>query len=117
MFKPIPEHDKILSTNKCGFAFRTASAGIVSRVVCGIIDQNTGLGFIEADGETEEAAFNKAVKQIGKVARPFASEDAKALAEKDARIAALEAQLAEATAPKSSKGGKKTDPVPEPVTA
>lgn len=99
MFKPIPEHEKILFDNKCAFAFRTSSSGSVSRVVCGIIDQNTGIGFIEADGMDEQEAFNAAIRKVGKVARPFANEDAKALVEKDAEIAALKAQLDAAIAP------------------
>ncbi len=114
MFKPIPEHDRILATNKCSFAFRTSTSNGIMRVVCGIIDNNTGLGFIEADGIDEPEAFDKAVKQIGKVARPFATEDAKALSDKDAEIAALKAQLEAVNAPKG-KTSKKADP--EAVTA
>jgi len=123
MFKPIPQHDKILFDNKCGYAFRTSNDGPVSRVVCGIIDNNTGNGFIEASGVDEMEAFDKAVKLIGKVARPFATEDAKALAEKDATIAALEAQLKAATAPKAETPADKPKrvrtpkPKPEVITA
>lgn len=94
MYQLNPEQTRIIIENKCLFRFSTANtASGVPEVTCYITDKVTDEVFIQETGPDHEKAFNKAIAKIKTATRPYATEEAKKLAEKDAEIAALRAQL------------------------
>jgi len=118
---PTKEQDAILAKHGVHFRLSQINTGHGdqkgSQALCEIIDKMSGETYIRTLSDNEPDAFAAGLALVPATKKPYATADAKMLAEAADEIASLKAQLAAATAIKPAKGGKKNAQAPETVPA
>lgn len=118
MFVPTQSQFKTLTDRKINWAFTLTTGNHPKNglMCCQMMHLPTQTVLATGYGREDLEAFEEAFKVLPDVNPSMVSSgDPNALAEANAEIASLKAQLETATAPKTSKGSKKTEPEAVPA--